>query len=201
MIMRLLLFIKHNLAFVWQIAEFFNGSVFRLVFRKKILASALAVCQQSSCQDIDFRLLQEDDLEKLSAFFSQQPEESYLYFKPHGFDLTSLRKVKKNPAFMMFGVFDKVSGNIIGYFMMRFFVNKKCFVGFLVGEASRGKGIAGKMGKIMLKICWDNDFAALATVSRKNESALRAYRKMNNFSILKELPEDYIYIRYEKESI
>ena len=102
---------------------------------------------------------------------------------------------------MMFGVFDKNTQDIIGYFMMRFFVNKKCFVGFLVGSNSRGKGIAGQMGKIMLEICWSNNFAALATVSRKNEAALKAYRKLNNFSILKELPDDYIYIRYEKERV
>ena len=113
MIMRLLLFIKHHLSFIWQIAEFFNGLVFQVIFRKKILASAYAACLEASRQDINFRLIQDDDLRNLSEFFKQQPEESYLYFKPHGFDLKSLQKVKRNPAFMMFGVFDKLSGNII----------------------------------------------------------------------------------------
>ena len=100
---------------------------------------------------------------------------------------------------MMFGVFKQDTGELCGYFMMRFFVNRKCFVGFLVDVEARGQGIAGKMGRVMLDICWDNHFTALATVSRKNEAAIQAYRKLNNFSVQKELPNDYICIKYEKE--
>lgn len=198
--MRLLLFIKHRLTFVWAIAEFLNGLLFRLLYRKKILEEACAVCRKYETELFVLRILQPEDLPSLSGFFKKQPSESYTYFKPHGFELPDLRKVCKNPAFLMFGVFNRNSGEFCGYFMMRFFANKKCFVGFLVDVESRGQGIAGLMGKTMLETCWNNGFAALATVSRKNEAALRAYRKLNNFTILKELPDDYIYIRYEKEN-
>lgn len=197
--MRLLLFIKHRLTFIWSFAEFLNGCIFHCLFRKKILQSAFESCRKFSTDLFELRLLETGEMEKLSAFFLKQPQESYLYFKPHGFEVSALRKVRKNPAFLMFAIFNRNTGDVCGYFMMRFFANKKCFVGFLVDVDARGKGIAGLMGKTMLEICWNNNFSALATVSKKNEAALRAYRKLNNFSVLKELADDYIYIRYEKE--
>lgn len=198
--MNLLLFIKHRLGIIWRVAEFFNGFVFKLLYRNKILESIDVACKQASTAQYDLRMLQRDDLTELSDFFKSQPSESYMYFKPHGVELHDLIQNYKNPAFIMYGVFDKSNGGVIcGYFMTRFFANKKCFVGFLVDAASRGKGIAGLMGKTMLTICWNNNFEALATVSRKNDAALRAYRKLNDFKILKELPNDYIYIRYERK--
>ena len=197
--MRFLLFVKHNLTFVWSMIETVNGLLFQLFFRDNLLKTAEKVCRKYSDTFWELRMLQEDDLKELADFFQKQPDESYLYFKPHGFGEAELSKISKNPAFMMFGVFERMSGNICGYFMMRFFANRKCFVGFLVDINARGRGIAGLMGKTMLEISWENNFTALATVSRKNEAAIKAYRKLNNFSVVKELPEDYICIKYEKE--
>ena len=197
--MRLLLFIKHHMRFLWSIAEWGNGIVFKIFFRRIVCKNIQSACKKFSNGDVVCRPLAEGDLLMLSAFFKSQPEESYLYFKPHGFEIADLRKVYKNPAFVMLGVMDAQQQKLLGYFMMRFFANRKCFVGFLVDAAARGRGIAGLMGKIMLTACWESNFEALATVSKKNEAALKAYRKLNHFSILKELPDDYIYIKYERE--
>ena len=136
----------------------------------------------------------------MSAFFIKQPEESYQYFKPHAFDEKTLLKLWNNPAFFQFIVKDK-DNQIAGYFMIRFFANKKAFVGFLVGDEFQGRGIAKQMCCIALKICWANNFQTFATVSQDNTKALAAYRRINDFTILKELPDNYICIEYTKEGM
>ena len=57
------------------------------------------------------------------------------------------------------------------------------------------------MGRNMLKICWTCGFRVFATVSRRNTSALASYRAINDFRIIRELPDDYIYIEYMKDGV
>lgn len=52
------------------------------------------------------------------------------------------------------------------------------------------------MGHIMFRIAWQNGFRVFATVSRDNIPALSAYRAINDFKIIQELPDNYIYIEY-----
>ena len=50
-------------------------------------------------QIVEMSSIQATDLER---FFAAQPEESFKFFKPHGFDAKSLRKLQKNKAFLAF---------------------------------------------------------------------------------------------------
>lgn len=198
--MRLLLFIKHHLGFLWSIAEFGNGLLFRVLFGKKFEESVRSACAEFSGGEITFRPVHDVDIAPLSAFFHSQPDESYRYFRPHAFDERTLRRLWKNPSFFqMLAV--TADERIAGYFMIRCFVNRQSFAGFLVGQDFRGRGIAKKMCRIIFKICWPNRFRTFATVSKKNGSALAAYRSINDFKILKELPDDYIYIEYTPEGL
>ena len=192
---RILLFIKHHLSFLWSIAEWWNGVCFSIAYRNKVSRTAEKICREYSKDDLLFRCVEKADLANLSDFFMAQPEESYRYFKPHAFDEKTLFKLWHNPAFFQLIV---TNGNnqIAGYFLIRFFVNRKAFVGFLVGDSFQGRGIAKRMCRIALKICWENNFHTFATVSKDNTKALAAYRRINDFTILKELPDNYIYIEY-----
>lgn len=197
---RILLFVKHHLAFLWSIAEWCNGQVISIVFNSRISETVKRICAEYSNDDLTFRCAEKEDLSNLSAFFSAQPEESYRYFKPHAFDEKTLLTLLQNPAFFQFVATNK-SNQIAGYFLIRFFFNKKAFVGFLVGDAFQGRGIAKTMCRIALKICWENKFRSFATVSKDNARALAAYRRINDFTILKELSDNYIFIEYTQEGM
>ena len=197
---RFLLFVKHHLVFLWSMAEWCNGLVIFCKYKTALSDTAREVCQVYSKEDLSFCMVEKKDISDLSAFFIKQPEESYQYFKPHAFDEKTLLKLWNNPAFFQFIVKDK-DNQIAGYFMIRFFANKKAFVGFLVGDEFQGRGIAKQMCCIALKICWANNFQTFATVSQDNTKALAAYRRINDFTILKELPDNYICIEYTKEGM
>ena len=193
--MRFLLFIKHRLTFLWSTAEWANGILFGLLFGNRLSAAVGKACSKYSREDITFRPVARNDIPALSAFFHAQPQETYLYFKPHEFDEKALLKLWKNPAFCQM-IATTEEGQIVGYFMIRFFVNRKAFAGFLVGNQFQGHGIAKTMCRIVFDICWTNRFRTFATVSKQNGKALSAYRSINDFKILKELPNDYLYIEY-----
>lgn len=50
----------------------------------------------------------------------------------------------KEPSFLMMGVFD--GNKLIGYFFLRFFMNRHSFTGYLVDYNYQGQGIAAKWG-------------------------------------------------------
>jgi RimJ/RimL family protein N-acetyltransferase len=198
--MRILIFIKHHLSFIWSIAEWCNGIVFSMLYKNKILDTAERVCKEYSRNDYVFCCTERADISNLSAFFYQQPDESYRYFKPHAFDEKSLLKLWNNASFFQF-IVKTPENRIAGYFLIRFFVNRKAFVGFLVGNSFQGHGIAKQMCRIALNICWENGFRTFATVSKDNTRALAAYRRINDFTVLKELSDNYIYIEYTQNGM
>lgn len=94
----------------------------------------------------------------------------------------------------MLGVFD--DQKLVGYFFLRCFLNKKSFTGRIVDETYQGKGIAKRMGKILHQTAWQSGFRVFGTASRDNFKSLNSYRSINNFKIVRELENNYIYFEY-----
>lgn len=198
--MNFLLFIKHKLSFLWSFAEYLNGLLVSWLWGGKIQRQIEICCQKANCEEWIFRSIKESELPALNLFFSSQPDESYRYFKPHGFELNTLRRLSHNPAFRMLGAWSK-EGELVGYFLIRFFANRHAFVGFIVGQEFQGRGLAQDMGRVALNICWNVGFRSFATVAAANERALKAYRRINDFAIRKELAGGYLYIEYIKDQV
>ena len=141
--------IKDKFGFLWGAIEWGNASLFSFIYGKR-LKEIPAILK--NCGDETF-LVRETNLEdasRLAAFFKEQPEEAFDYFKPHGFDEKSISKVLRNKAFLTYVV--EEGNKIVGYFFMRSFVNNKTFKGYMVDYRQRGKGIARLMGIAMNRI-------------------------------------------------
>lgn len=131
-------------------------------------------------------------------FFLRQPENSYLYFNPHAFDEKTIRRLLKNPSFLMMGVFD--GNKLIGYFSFVF--HEQAFFHRIFGGLQlSGTGYCPQNGACYVQNCVDKSFPDFATVSRNNSRALAAYRAINDFKVVKELPDNYIYIEYLKDKV
>lgn len=144
-----------------------------------------------------FRLLDKTDETKLVDLIRKQNEDDLKYFKPHGFDLKSIRKQLASLSFLMMGVFD--DDKLIGYFFLRFFTNKKCFVGRLIDKQYRGRGIGEVMNSIMYQTAWKMNFRCLSTISRKNLKVMRSHSRNPYMVILKELDNDYLLVEFINE--
>jgi GNAT superfamily N-acetyltransferase len=193
---KLLIALKKRLPFVWRFVEYINGLIFRVLFYKRLKRNAVNVLQDYTKEKFTYRFLTQNDLQALHELFQRQNQEQFRFFKPHDFDLKTLKRLFNNPSFFMFAVFDK--NKLIGYFFLRCFCNKKSFTGRFVDEKYQGQGISKRMGKILHNLAWNSNFRVFGTASRDNFKSLNSYQSINNFKIIKELDNNFIYFEYLK---
>ena len=191
--MRFLLFLKHKCAFIWTIVEWFNSMLFNVRYGKK-LKKVVAKTLQEQNNGFRYALLEQKDAENLCAFFQRQPEEMFKYFKPHAFDLKTLKRKIKDKAFITIGCFD--GDLLIGYCFIRCFVNGKAFRGKIVDVNYQGHGIAKKMGAMLSEICYSSGLRLFGTISKDNLASMQSSKEVNEIRIVEELPDDYLYIEY-----
>lgn len=139
--------IKHNCSFLWDLMEWGNSVIFSLLYKRKLKLVENAV-GQGVPYPYKMRRIAECDITMLHDFFLQQPDEAFNFFKPHDFDISSLKKLVKNRSFLSFILVDKCGGQdaIVGYSFLRSFINGSSYRGYIVDYRHRGKGIAKMMG-------------------------------------------------------
>lgn len=191
---KLLIFIKHRFGFLWKFIEWGNGLLFSILYYRSMERVLPSVFSETGDTDYTFRRLTLTDAEALHGLIASQEASDLQYFNPHGFDLPSIKKQFKKHAFLMMGSFDQ--GRITGYFFLRFFANKKCFVGRLIDREYRGKGIGNVMNSLMYGIAWRMGFRCLSTMSKNNSAVMHAHAKNASMIRLKELQNDYILVEF-----
>lgn len=191
-----LIFIKHRLSFLWRTIEWINGLLFSLSYKSKTEIILPLVFQEFTHNLYSFKRLEESDIEDLYELLISQKSSDLEYFRPHRFDLKSLKIQLKKRAFLMMGAFD--GEKLIGYFFLRFFVNKKCFVGRLIDKSYRGKGIGIIMNNIMYETAWRMGFQCLSTISKNNEAVMKAHAKNQTMVVQKELKNDYLLVEFKR---
>ncbi len=191
--LKLLLYIKHRLSFIWSIIEWINSAFFNLLYGRKLKKCLSSVFDDNRTL-YEYRLLCKNDMPLLCEFFKDQPDDSYEYFKPHGFDLASLCRKNRDKSFIMIGAFD--GGQLIGYCFLRCFFNKQSFRGKIVDYRYQGRGIAKQMGRLTSSICHELGSRLFATISKDNVKSIASSKAVNTVKVIKELPDNYLYVEY-----
>lgn len=194
---RILIYIKHHFDFLWRIIEKGNGFLFSLLYKPKMERILKNVFDEFSSPSFSFKRLIATDIEPLYNLIKAQEASDLEYFHPHAFDLVSLKRQLKNQSFLMMGVFE--GGKIVGYFFLRFFATRKCFVGRLIDKPYRGKGIAGIMNHIMYETAWRMNFRCLSTISLNNTAVMKAHAKNPAMVVLNKLQNDYLLVEFIKK--
>ncbi|WP_430809862.1 MULTISPECIES: GNAT family N-acetyltransferase [unclassified Carboxylicivirga] len=195
---RLLIYVKHKFPFLWNVIDWFNNHLFSAFF-KSIFNQALEnALTNINPGELSCRELRRVDLHQLYCLINSQDVSDLKYFKPHGFDMKSLEKQFSKSAFLMMGVFDK--NTLVGYFFLRLFINKKCFVGRLTDRNYRGKGLGKIMNKVMYELAWQMNFRCLSTISQNNKAVMQAHSKNSSMKVLKKLSNDYLLVEFVQNS-
>lgn len=194
---KLFLFIKHNFRAIWAIIEWGNGVLFAIFYSAVMERILPGVFKEFRLEPYTFRRLLPEDSEQLYELISAQPVADLEFFHPHAHDLRSIKKQFKVSAFLMMGVFD--GNRLTGYFFLRFFANRKCFVGRLIDINHRGRGIGDVMNRIMYNIAWRMKFRCLSTISRNNRHVMHSHSRNSHIKVLKELHGDYLLVEFVRE--
>jgi len=195
---KLLIALKKRMPFIWRFVEYNNGLIFRVLFYNRIKYNAARVLEYYTKEQFTYRFLTQNDLQALHELFQRQNQEQFRFFKPHNFDLKTLKRLFKNPSFFMFGVFD--NNELAGYFFLRCFSNKKGFIGRLVDANYQGQGMGKIMGKILYQIAWDSGFRIFSTISIKNVASFNSHKANQNLKIVKELSDNYYLVEFVKSN-
>jgi len=121
----------------------------------------------------------------LAEFFTRQPEESFKWFRPHGFDEVTMRKLLGRRSYIIYVLEEE--GEIIGYAFLRCFMNGKCFLGKMVDVNHRGKGVCTKLCKVGMDIAQKTGFRMFESINKENVGSMKASQKACDVIVLEEL--------------
>ncbi len=198
MITRVLIFIKRRLPWAWVPVDRANGFCFRFLYSKRMLKQVERAFSEFGLDGFTFAPLKEDNLPDVRALIERQTPDRLEHFQPHAFDESTLRCLHKNPAFLMFGVFS--GANLVGYFFLRCFSNRRCFVGRLIDEPFEKQGIGRVMNQILYHSCWWSGFRCMTTVSKSNAAVIRSHERNPYARVRHALSDDYMLIEFCPDS-
>ena len=183
-------YLRDKLPFIWDFVDWLNGLLFTLLYRER--AKKLPNVLKEYSKDLEIVSLSDCKVSDLEQFFVAQPEESFKYFKPHGFDAQSLRKLQRNKAFLAYVV--KSEDKIAGYFFLRSFFIGKAYLGKMVDCNHQGQGIGKMMCLCAMDMAETLGLRMFETISRDNPASLHSSDSVLVTRIFKELPDNYLYI-------
>lgn len=190
-------FLRDRLSWVWNVIEQVNGMMFSLRYGKRLQSVSF-----TSIPD-GFSLVQMRDLpaETLVDFFGHQPEEAYTYFKPHGFDKKSIKRLQRNRAFLGYVLIDNTNKKIGGYCFNRCFVHGQGYRGRIVDIDYRGKGLGTTMNKILNEVGFGIGLRLFETVSKDNLASYNSAISASKIKIVKELPHNELFLEILPEGM
>lgn len=182
--------LRDKLRWLWNIIEWMNGVVFSLRYGKRLKRFTFTMVPEG----YEIILIKDVPTEKLVDFFKRQPEEAYTYFRPHGFDEKSIKRLQKNRSFLGYVLKDKENGDIAGYCFNRCFFHGQGFRGRMVDIDYRGKGLGTAMNKILNEVGFGIGLRLFESVSKDNVASYRSALSASNVRVVKEMKNNELYL-------
>ena len=177
MLYRLAHIIQEKFPWLWEVVEDLNAVVCGLKIGN-------IDCLQE-CLMKDVRIASINDAGGLADFFARQPEECFKWFRPHGFDEGTMRKLLSRKSYIIYVL--EEDGEIIGYAFLRCFINGKCFLGKMVDVNHQGKGVCTTLCRVGMNIAEKIGFRMYESINRDNLGSMKASQKACDVIVVEEL--------------
>lgn len=190
-------FLRDKLPFIWDLIDLLNSFLFSLRYGRKLSSVEQAALQQfAQCTGMQIVRMKDVPTNQLVDFFAAQPEDAYTFFKPHGFDMKSLKKLQRNRSFLAYILMDE--GKVAAYCFVRSFFMGKGFRGRMVGIDFRGRGLGTLMNKLMNEVGFGIGLRLFETVSKDNVASYRSALSASNVKVVEELEHNELYLEILK---
>lgn len=186
--------LRDKLSWLWLMIEKVNSFLFYRRYGKRLRNFSF----KEKPEGYEIIPMREVSTEEMVAFYSQQPEEAYKFFHPHGFDTKSIKRLQQNRSFLAYILRDKTNGKIAGYCFNRSFVHGQGFRGRMVDINYRGNGLGTAMNKILNEVGFSIGLRLFETVSKDNVASYRSALSASNVKVVKELPHNELYLEIVK---
>ncbi len=178
---------------LWDLVDILNSWLFGMRFGSKLGKIEAEILERYG-KECGMRIvpMREVPTEELVAFFAAQPEEAFTFFKPHGFDAKSIKKLQRNRAFVAYILLD--GSAIAGYCFIRSFFLGKGFRGRMVGIGHRGRGLGTLMNRLMNDVGFGIGLRLFETVSKRNVASYRSAMSASDVKVIEEMEDDELYL-------
>lgn len=191
-------FLRDKLPFIWDLIDLLNSFLFSLRYGRKLkFVEPIVLQQYAQSSGMQIVRLRDVPTKLLVDFFAAQPEDAYTFFKPHGFDSDSLKKLQRNRSFLAYILMDK--GKVAAYCFVRSFFMGKGFRGRMVGMDFRGRGLGTLMNKLMNEVGFGIGLRLFETVSKDNVASYRSALSASSVRVVEELEHNELYLEILKE--
>ena len=168
---------QKKIPWAWEGVESFNAAVCGLkIGDRKLLQRYMAT---------GVRIADVNDAGRLADFFARQPEECFRWFRPHGFDKATLKKLLERKSYIIYVM--EEGDEIIGYAFLRCFMNGKCFLGKMVDVNHQGKGVCTKLCEVGMNIAQKTGFRMFESINKENIGSMKASQKACDVIVVEEL--------------
>lgn len=186
-------FLRDKMPWLWNLVDVVNSTLFELRYGgnlKRIETEILG--RYRSEYSIRLVPMREVVPEVIEKFFESQPEEAYKFFKPHGFDAKSIKKLQNLNSFQSYLLLDDTK--IAGYCFLRCFFHGKAFRGRMVGIDYRGRGLGTTMNKFMNEVGFSLGLRIYETVSKDNVASYRSSLAASDVKVVEEMPNNEVFL-------
>ncbi len=187
------LVIKRKCPGLWNRMEDVNGLLFRIRYRR-LPEKAAEILKRQEVSGYRFSLLEETDLPELEVFLNAQPDNNLKWFHPHPFDAKTLRRLWRNPAFLMMKV-TVPDGRMAGYFFLRGFFIGRAFTGLIVDQAHQNQGIGTVIWVSCADICHAAGLKMQATIAPENQPSVKSCHRATEVRQIADLDDGYMAVQ------
>ena len=192
-------FLRDKIPFLWDFVDIVNSFLFSLRYGRKLKSIEAKLSRYEEEHGYKVLPINIIDAHRLELFFTYQPDDSYEFFKPHGFDGKTIKKLQKNKAFLAYVIENVSDGSIVGYCFIRSFFHGKGFRGRMVSIDYRGKGLGTMMNRLLNEVGFGIGLRLFETVNKENVASYRSALSASRVRVIQELPHNVLYLEILKD--
>lgn len=199
MLYKLAHILRDKLPIIWNLIGIINSCLFTLRYRK--FKSGVTNILETYSKDsiakgklLRFERVNGANVNALAKMFSEQPTEAFEYFKPHDFDIKTLKGLAKDKSFLAYVVM--ADNHVVGYFFQRSFFWGKSFRGYMTDYRWRRCGINRLMNLCATEISSLMKLRVFGTISPNNVASLKSAQSANKVNIIEQMENGDYYVQY-----
>ena len=192
--------LKYRYPNVWNIVEDVNGHILIEAYSLRLKRIKETILSYAIGQDVHLKYASLEEIKDIICLLKSLSEEERQFFNPFPFTQRSINHVISCGTYQLYLVYNNQNEELIGLFFLRFFLNRQCFLGFVVKNEYRGRGIGKKMIDAMVNGVQGSGFTLMSTVCAENKASLRTHLAGGQFDIIETLPTNEIVLKMKEQS-
>lgn len=191
--------LRDKMPWLWDLIGYINSFLFRIRYgrydqRIDEILKKYSTSNLVKGQPLRFEMMGKDNIKALARMFSEQPQEAFDFFRPHGFDEKTLMRLAADRSFLAFVVMaDK---GAVGYFFQRSFFWGKSFRGYMTDYRWQRRGINKLMNLCATEISSLLGLKVFGSISPDNIASMKSAQSANDIKIIETLDNGDYYVEY-----